>query len=101
MFGAYIYPDTPLIHLVTMEVQARPLSQKVNLSRRTMLLLPDDVGCCLSLLCQKFWVMHDLFQEADHLAFKLTVGFKVLWEDGQVALATVNRHRSCSTLRPG
>lgn len=43
-----------------------------------MLLLPDDVGCCLSFLCQKLWIMHDLFQEADHLAFELTVGFKVL-----------------------
>lgn len=43
-----------------------------------MQLLPDDVGRCLSLLCQQLWIMHDLFQEADHLAFELTVAFKVL-----------------------
>lgn len=65
-----------------------------------MLLLPDDVGRCLSLLRQKLWVMHDLFQETDDLAFELTVGFEVLWEDGQAALATVTK-LSCSILRPG
>jgi hypothetical protein len=44
--------------------------------------LPDDVGCCLPLLGQELWVVHDLLQEADHLAFELIVGLKVLWEDG-------------------
>lgn len=53
------------------------LSQKAILS-----FLPDDVGRCLPLLCQKLWVTHDLLQEADHLAFEFTVTFKVLWEDG-------------------
>lgn len=65
-----------------------------------MLLLPDDVGRCLPLLCQKLWVTHDLFQEADHLAFELTVSFKVLWEDGWVALAIITK-LPCSTLGPG
>jgi hypothetical protein len=79
-------PISTLIHLLprqaTMEVQGRALSQKV-------ILLPDDVGCCLSLLGQKVWVMHDLLQETDHPVFERIVGIKVLWEDGHETLAVV------------
>lgn len=39
---------------------------------------PDDVGRSLPLLGQELWVMHDLLQEADDLAFELVVGLKVL-----------------------
>lgn len=62
--------------------------------------LPDDVGCSLPLLSQELWVMHDLLQEADHLAFELGVGLKVLQEEGMGGLATVFK-LSCSGLGPG
>lgn len=56
-----------------MEVQGRALSQKI-------FFLPQDVGCCLSLLWQKVWFMHDLIQEADHPESKFIISFKILWE---------------------
>lgn len=39
---------------------------------------PDDVGCGLPLLGQQLGVVHDLLQEADHLASELVVGLEVL-----------------------
>lgn len=80
--GAYIYPDNLLPRQATMEVQGRALSQKV-------ILLPQDAGCCLSLLWQKVWFMDDLIQEADHPDSEITIDFKILWEDGHETLVVV------------
>lgn len=39
---------------------------------------PDDVGSCLSFLCQELWVMHHLLQEANYPHLQLSVQLKVL-----------------------
>lgn len=39
---------------------------------------PDDVGSCLSFLCQELWVMHHLLQEANYPHLQLCVQLKVL-----------------------
>lgn len=43
--------------------------------------LPDDIGCCLPLLCQQFWVMDDFLQKADHFALQFIVCFKILQKE--------------------
>lgn len=39
---------------------------------------PDNVGSCLSFLCQELWVMHHLLQEANYSHLQLCVQLKVL-----------------------
>lgn len=56
-----------------------PLAAGRRCSAGAATALPDDVGRGLPLLGQELGVVHDLLQEADHLASELIVGLKVLW----------------------
>lgn len=45
---------------------------------------PDNVGSCLSFLCQELWVMHHLLQEANYSHLQLCVQLKVLRNNSRV-----------------
>lgn len=52
--------------------------------------LPDNIGSCLSLLCQQLWVVHHFLQEANYTHFQLWVQLKVLQIDTK--RTTVSSH---------
>lgn len=45
---------------------------------------PNNVGSCLSFLCQELWVMHHLLKEANYSHLQLCVQLKVLRNNSRV-----------------